>query len=95
MEYKVLRINDNHTATVQMTMGEKTLNQDFDLGESTQDLEDNIRQGFAVFKRDMDAHEEKQAVADDYQELVDVPKVVEEKELSELQDEPFGEVKDE
>lgn len=56
MQYEVLRLNDNNTATVIMTASTgQTLQQDFELGDNVDDLETNVKAGMRIFKRDIEA----------------------------------------
>lgn len=50
MEYEILYENDNGTAKVRMTLGSKTLEQDFDI----EDIDTNVKQGMAVFQSEID-----------------------------------------
>ena len=49
MQYKVLYYNDDNTAKVQMTIGTRVLEQDFDVT----DLDANVKQGMAVFQAEL------------------------------------------
>lgn len=51
MEYEVLYYNDDGSAKVRMTIGDKVLEQDF----VTDTLDENVKQGMAVFKGELDS----------------------------------------
>ena len=50
MKYETLCANDNGTVRVLLTIGEDKLEQDFEMDN----LEDNIKYGLAIFKRDLE-----------------------------------------
>lgn len=54
MEYTILKVNDDNSATVAMTVNEHTLNQDVDLGTSQADFTTNVEGAMAVFKSELD-----------------------------------------
>ncbi len=66
MQYKVIQIN-NSTATVIMTIGDNSIQQNFDLGKTTVDLDMNIRSGLEIFQRDLKAVK---AVPDEFIQLI-------------------------
>jgi len=51
MQYETLKINDNGTARVKMSIDGHVLEQDFYLAS---DFEENVKQGMAVFKSELD-----------------------------------------
>lgn len=71
MEYKIIRINENGTATVEMNIQGRILNQDFPLGKDTKELKTNITQGLAVFKAEHDARETESQDIGKYNDLID------------------------
>lgn len=73
MEYKIKRINENGTATVEMNIQGRILNQDFPLGSSTKDLENSVKEGLAVFKAEHDAREAESQDIGKYNDLIDKP----------------------
>lgn len=56
MEYTILRTNDNNTVTVEMKIDDKILNQDIEIGSSSEELEDNIKLAMAVFNSEIIAN---------------------------------------
>lgn len=50
MQYEVLYMNDNGTAKVRMTIGNRALEQDF----PCDDLDSHVKAGMAVFKSEID-----------------------------------------
>ena len=86
MEYKIVRLNeDTHTATVLMSINGKTLQQDFDLGETVLDLEKSIKQGLYVFSQEYgQTKAQAKRIAEDYQTLVEVSRSVDESEIAEF-----------
>lgn len=74
MQYTILRLNDNNTATVEMKASNgHILNQDFALGSSTDDLETAIKQGLAVLESEVSRKQDTEPSIDliAYERLVD------------------------
>lgn len=72
MEYKVLYINENGTAKVQMVINGHTLEQDFLIGEVPEDLDSAVKQGMAVFKKELETNQ----VAPTYTPSLDTQRTV-------------------
>jgi hypothetical protein len=53
MQYKILRVNDNLTAQVEMTIDSNVLIQDFPVGQDQKELQSNIEVGMAVFNEEL------------------------------------------
>lgn len=53
MQYQVLRLNNDLTARVKMTINDHDLEQDFPIGESQDDLDSNILKGMAIFNEEL------------------------------------------
>lgn len=56
MQYQTLYLNDNGTAKVQMTIDDRTLEQDIDLGSNQEVFQANVEAAMAVFKAELDTN---------------------------------------
>lgn len=53
MEYKILRLNNDNTAHVELNYKGKLLNQDISLGISHEEFEDNLKVAMKVLKDEL------------------------------------------
>ena len=53
MEYEILRVNDDQTVRVRMTIGGRVLEQDFPMGSTEEELVGFIKHGLAVFNAEI------------------------------------------
>lgn len=56
MQYQTLYLNDNGTAKVQMTIDDRTLEQDIDLGSNQEAFQANVEAAMVVFKAELDTN---------------------------------------
>lgn len=53
MEYKILRLNNDNTAHVELNIEGRLLNQDISLGTSDEEFTENVKSAMRVFKNEL------------------------------------------
>lgn len=66
MEYQVLKLNDNDTATVEIDIDGQKLNQDFPIGADLNEFQENVKTGLAVFSEAIQRNKAKEESKPDH-----------------------------